>query len=172
MTSDRTNQVARAQSDDGRPVGELIDAYRAGPRRLLEAVAGMDGTAMRARPIEGMMSTLEVLSHVADCEQFLADRMKRTAATDTPTLMGVDATPYLEVLHYQDRDPDLQLLLVDVTRRQMADDLARLEEEAWARTARHSETGVVTLRQLLFHAVRHLEYHVDTIAAKRAALGL
>lgn len=172
MASDRTEQAARAQSDDGRPVAELIGVYLAGPRLLRDAVAGMDLATLRARPIEGMMSSLEVVCHVADCEQFLADRMKRTAATERPTLMGVDATPYLEVLHYQDRDPELQLLAVEVTRRQMAEDLARLDDHAWARTAIHSETGTVTLRQLLFHAVRHLEYHARTIAEKRAALGL
>jgi uncharacterized damage-inducible protein DinB len=172
MASDQTAQVARAQADDGRPVAELIAAYVEGPRQLLDAVAGMDLEALRARPIEGMMSSLEVVCHVADCDQFLADRMKRTAATEVPTLMGVDATPYLEVFGYQDSDPELQLLLLDVTRRQMAEDLSRLDADAWSRTAVHSETGVVTLRQLLFHSVRHLEYHVGTIEAKRAALGL
>jgi uncharacterized damage-inducible protein DinB len=170
--TDQTAQVARAQEDDGRSVAALIAAYAAGPELLVAAAAGMDAEALRARPIDGMMSSLEVLCHVADCEQFLADRMKRTAATEKPTLMGVDASPYLEVLRYQERDPELQLLLVDATRRQMAEDLARLGEDAWARTANHSETGVVTLRQLLFHAVRHLEYHVGTIEAKREALGL
>jgi uncharacterized damage-inducible protein DinB len=169
--TDQTRQVAAAQEDDGRPIAEAVAAYRAGSRALRDAVAGMDLEALRARPIDGMMSSLEVLCHVADCEQFLADRMKRTAATDTPMLMGVDSTPYLEILHYHERDPDLQLLLVEVTRDQMADDLERLDEDAWTRTAVHSETGIVTLRQLLFHAVRHLEFHVGTIEAKRAALG-
>jgi uncharacterized damage-inducible protein DinB len=172
MASDQRRQVSSAQSDDGRPVADLIAAYRAGSGALREAVAGMDGQSLRARPIEGMMSALEVLGHVADCEQFLADRMKRAAATETPTLMGVDATPYLEALHYQDRDPELQLQLIDVTRRQLAEDLERIPAEAWSRTAVHSETGVVTLRQLLLHAIRHLESHVATIEVKREALGL
>jgi uncharacterized damage-inducible protein DinB len=170
--TDQTAQVARAQEDDGRPVAVLIAAYAAGPGLLREAIAGMDAEALRARPIEGMMSSLEVLCHVADCDQFLADRMKRTAATATPTLMGVDASPYLEVLRYQESDPELQLQLIEVTRRQMAEALSGLPDDAWARTATHSETGVVTLRQLLFHAVRHLEYHVGTVEAKREALGL
>jgi uncharacterized damage-inducible protein DinB len=169
---ERESQVARAQEDDGRPVAALITAYTVGPGLLRDAVAGMDAAALHARPIDGMMSSLEVLCHVADCDQFLADRMKRTAATENPTLMGVDATPYLEVLRYQERDPELQLQLIDITRRQMAEDLSGLPDDAWARTANHSETGVVTLRQLLFHAIRHLEYHVGAIEAKREALGL
>jgi hypothetical protein len=59
-----------------------------------------------------------------------------------------------------------------VTREQMAADLHRLALEAWERTAVHSENGLVTLRQLLLHATRHLERHVVTIGEKRAALGL
>jgi uncharacterized damage-inducible protein DinB len=169
--ADQSAQVAAAQSDDGLTVAELIAAYVAGVHLLCEAVAGMDADALRARPVEGMMSSLEVLSHVADCEQFLADRVKRTAATERPLLVGIDASPYLDVFRYQERDPELALRLVEVTRLSLAADLAWLPEEAWTRVAVHTETGLVTMRQLLLHAIRHLEYHVGTILEKRRALG-
>ena len=42
--------------------------------------------------------------------------------------------------------------------------------EAWQRTAVHSESGVVNLRQLMFQAVRHLRHHLPFIAEKRAAM--
>jgi uncharacterized damage-inducible protein DinB len=170
--SDQSEQVRRVQKDDGRPTEELIAAYEAGPARLRATLAGMDPAQLRARPIEGRMSSLEVLSHLADCEQFLADRMKRTAGTHKPLLVGIDNTPYLALLHYHDRDPELQLELIDVTRRQMAEDLRRLEPDAWTREAIHTETGLVTLRQLLLHTIRHLEMHLTTIEEKRRALGL
>jgi hypothetical protein len=54
----------------------------------------------------------------------------------------------------------------------MAADLDRLAPEAWDRTAIHTETGLVTLRGLLLHAIRHVERHVAAIAEKRAVLGL
>jgi uncharacterized damage-inducible protein DinB len=171
--SDAWEQVERAQADDGRAPEELVAAYRRGTGLLRDVLAGMDADALRARPVpQRTMSSLEVLCHLADCEQFLADRMKRTAGTERPLLVGIDATGYLERLHYHDRDPELQLRLVEVTREQMAADLDRLDAEAWQRTAVHTETGLVTLRQLLLHTIRHLEYHVSTIAEKRAALGL
>jgi len=66
----------------------------------------------------------------------------------------------------------LDLRLIEVTREQMAGDLARLAPDEWLREAVHSETGLVTLRQLLLHSIRHLESHVDAIHEKRAALGL
>ncbi len=81
---------AGIMEDDGRPRADLVAEYRDGPALLRRAVADMDARQLRERPVAGKMSTLEVLGHVADCEQFLADRIKRTASTDLPLLVGVD----------------------------------------------------------------------------------
>jgi uncharacterized damage-inducible protein DinB len=118
------------------------------------------------------MSTQEVVCHVAYCEQFLADRMKRCIALERPLLVGVDGWHYPEALHYNERDLEIDLVLVDATRAQMAADLGRLTEETWSRVAIHTETGLVTLRQLLLHTLNHLEWHVGTIDDKRIAMGL
>lgn len=161
-----------AQVDDERSAEELVAAYRAGCALIREAIAGMDAGALTARPVAGKMSSLEVLGHVADADQFLADRMKRTIATERPLLVGVDGIAYLDALRYHDRDPEVQLRLIEVTREQMAADLDRLEESSWTREAIHTETGLVTLRQLLLHTIRHLESHVAAVREKRDALGL
>ena len=118
------------------------------------------------------MSSLEVVRHIVDADQFMCDRMKRTIATELPLLMGVNGILYLAALDYQDRNPEPDLRLLEFQREQMAADLERLPYEAWERTAIHSEVGVLTLRQLLNHAVCHLESHVETIAEKRTAMGL
>ena len=164
--------VTRAQTDDDRSSGELIAAYRRGPVVLRESVAGMGREQLLAYPVPGKMSAQEVVCHVADADQFLADRMKRTIATELPLLVGVNGILYLEALHYTERDLELDLALIDTTRAQMATDLDRLGADAWQRTAIHTETGLVTLRGLLLHAIRHVERHVDAIREKRAALGM
>jgi len=151
---------------------ELLAAYRRGPALLAAAVDGLDAEALRARPIAGKMSSLEVACHIIDSDQFMVDRLKRTIATDKPLLMGVESAAYLEPLHYHDRDLDLDMRLLEVTREQMASDLDRLPAEAWSRTAVHSENGLQTLIEILRHAVEHLEDHVGTILEKRRALGL
>jgi hypothetical protein len=132
----------------------------------------MDRDQLLARPIPGKLSTLEVLGHIADTEQYLADRIRRAAATDAPVLVGVDAMRYVDALGYQRREPEPQLALIELVRSQMADDLERLEPAVWERVAVHTETGLVTTRQLVLHAIRHLEGHVAAIDDKRRALGL
>jgi uncharacterized damage-inducible protein DinB len=168
---DRT-LVAQAQIDDGSLAVDLIARYMVGPARLEAALAGMTPEHLHARPLPGKMTTIEVVAHVADCEQFLADRMKRTIAMDRPLLMSADGSAYVEALHYDDRDVALDVRLVAATREQIAADLRRIPPEAWERTGVHSENGLVTLRQLLLHTIRHLERHVAAIDEKRAALGL
>jgi uncharacterized damage-inducible protein DinB len=168
---DRT-LVQRAQADDASTPDELIARYLAGSALLREAVVGMSREQLLGRPIAGKMSSQEVVCHVVDADQFLADRLKRTIGTERPLLMGVESVEYLEALHYAARDLELDLRLLEITRGQMAADLERIPAEAWQRTAVHSETGLVTVRQIMLHTVRHLERHAATIAEKRSALGL
>ncbi len=151
---------------------ELIAAYKRGPAVLREALAGMDAEALQTRPIAGKMSSMEVACHIADSDQFMCDRIKRTLATEKPLLMGVESVDYVGALHYHERDLELDLRLLEVQREQMAADLDRLPADAWNRTAIHSENGLQTLVDIVEHAVEHLEDHVARIYEKRAALGL
>jgi uncharacterized damage-inducible protein DinB len=167
----QASAVETAQRDDGTlAVANLISAYEEGVDELRLAVAGMTVEQLRSRPVAGKWSTLEVVCHIADCEQFFADRMKRTVAMDRPLLLGADGFRYPEPLCYQEHDLEQELDLVAVTRRQMARTLRLVATDAWQRTAVHSESGLVTLRQLLLHAINHLRHHLRFVAEKRAAM--
>jgi uncharacterized damage-inducible protein DinB len=171
MGTDYT-QIEQAQLDRGEPAAELVERYARGSSLLRASTVGLSAEQLLAYPIPEKMSVQEVVSHVSDSEQYLADRMKRTIALERPLLVGVDAWYYPEALRYAERDLELDLALVDATRAQMAADLDRLAEGAWSRVAVHTETGLVTVRQLLLHTIRHLEWHVGTIDDKREAMGL
>jgi hypothetical protein len=80
----------------------------------------MTDEQLRSRPVVGKWSTLEVVCHIADCEQFFADRMKRSVAMERPLLLGADSFRYPEPLRCQQHDVEKELDLVAVTRRQMA----------------------------------------------------
>ena len=169
MTAPKTLADAQRDDPDLTPA-DLISSYERGVEELRLAVAGMTVEQLRSRPVAGRWSTLEVVCHVADCEQFFADRMKRTVAMDRPLLLGADGFRYSEPLRYQDHDLGEELELVAVTRRQVARTLRLVAPDAWQRTAVHSETGLVTLRQLLLHAINHLHHHLRFVAEKQAAM--
>ena len=167
----QASAVEDAQRDDNTlTVADLISAYEKGVEELRVAVAGLNGEQLRSRPVAGKWSTLEVVCHIADCEQFFADRMRCTVAMERPLLLGADGFRYPEPLRYQELDLEQELDLVAVTRRQMARTLRLVAPDAWQRTAVHNETGLVTLRQLLLHAINHMRHHLRFVAEKRAAM--
>jgi uncharacterized damage-inducible protein DinB len=161
---------ATQQDDSSLGPNELLAAYAQGIDELRSAVAGMSQEQVLARPIPGKWSTQEVVSHIADTEIYYTDRIERTIALERPLLIGVDERPYPERLNYQAFDLSEQLDLFTALRRHIVRILQMQPSEAWQRTAIHSETGLVTLRQLVLQAVRHVQHHLTFIAEKRAAL--
>jgi hypothetical protein len=157
---------------DGDAVGtaELIAAYERGIEDLRTAVAGMTAEQVLCRPIPDKWSTLEVVAHLADTEIYYTDRIERTIALERPLLIGVDERPYPERLHYQAFDLAEQLDLFTALRRHGTRILRWQPAAAWLRVGVHSETGLVTLRQLVVQAVSHVRHHLPFIAEKRAAM--
>src|SRR5689334_25292261 len=114
------NPVTAIQQDDPSVVpAQLIVDYEAGSELLRAAVAGLTGQDLLARPVAGKWSTMEVVCHVCDSEQFFADRIKRTLALDRPLLVAADPQSYPEAVRYHDRDLAEELALVTLTRRQV-----------------------------------------------------
>ena len=105
-----STRVADAQKDNGTLlVADLIAAYEQGVEELRSAVAGMTVAQLCSRPVAGKWSTLEVVCHLADCEQFFADRMKRTVAMERPLLLGAaSATRSRWVIRRGEKQPNGQ----------------------------------------------------------------
>ena len=152
--------------------GLLIDRYLAGPARLRAAVAGMTAGQLRARPIAGKWSTLEVVCHLADFEPIYADRMKRVLAEDQPRIMSGDPDLFAAKLAYHERDVEEELTLIDVQRRQMARILRTVSAADFQRTGVHSSDGPLSLETLLTRISGHIDSHLPFIADKRRALGI
>ena len=163
--------TAMRRDDGSHGSAELLLAYEQGIDDLRDAVAGMTPEQVLARPVPGKWSTVECVGHIADTEIFFTDRIVRTIAMDRPLLMSPDEKLYIERLDYQGFDLDEQLALFTALRRHAARILRAQPPDAWSRTAVHSESGLLTLRQLVLQAVRHLRHHLPLLAEKRAALG-
>ena len=149
---------------------DLIDAYLAGSDLLPSAILGLTPEQLRARPVPGKWSTLEVLCHLADSEELFADRMKRVIAEDRPALPYSDPDLQVARLACHDRDAAEELALIALVRKQMARILRAQPAEAFARVGIHSRMGEQTLEQILRKATWHLEHHVTFIREKRRAL--
>lgn len=163
--------MAEMQRDDpGVTPDDLVAAYERGIEALGAAVEGMGAEQVLARPVPGMWSTIEVVAHLVDTEIYFSDRIERTLAMERPLLMNVDERPYVERIGYQRLDLAEELELFAALRRRVARVLRNQPPEAWGRQGVHSLSGLVSVRQLVFHAVRHVHHHLRFIGEKRAAL--
>jgi uncharacterized damage-inducible protein DinB len=151
---------------------QRIDRYLDGPVRLRRAVADMNAAQLKARPVAGKWSTLEVVCHLVDSEQAWCHRMKRVIAEERPLLIGYDESRFTATLEYHERDLNIELSLMEGMRAQMAQVMRTLPEAAWARTGVHSERGLITLEEMLQAEVEHVPHHIAHINEKRRALGL
>lgn len=167
----QSDYTAMMLADDG-SLGnvELVAAYVQGIDDLRSAVVCMTPEQVLARPIPGKWSTLECVGHIADTEIFFTDRIVRTIAMDRPLLMSPDENLYIERLDYQGFNLEEQLDLFGALRRHAVCILRAQPPDAWSRTAVHSESGLLTLRQLVLQAVRHVQHHLPFIAEKRSVL--
>ena len=150
---------------------ELVDRYRAGATTLRDAVAGMDVVQLKARPIEGKMSTLEVVGHLVDSDERMGERMRRAIAGEEPFVAA--GAPH----HVEPPDQDLRNLAADLDafeafREELSSELSGLEPSAWERVAMRRGDTELTLHQLLQLTVRHVDNHVATIQEKRTVLGV
>lgn len=151
---------------------ELVDSYFAGATQLRASVAGMTQEQLIARPVPGKWSTLEVVAHIADFEPIMADRIKRVASHDNPTLLGADENLLTEHLFYHSRNIDEELAVVDAIRTSTARTLRQLPANSLNRLGTHNEAGVLTLGQLILRATNHITHHLTFIQEKRKVLEL
>lgn len=149
---------------------ELIRDYEHCVDQLVEAVQGLSLDELKARPIEGKWSTLEVVCHLADTEIYFVDRIERTIALDNPLLMGVDERPYPDKIQFQEQLIEEEIELMSILRRRTARILRRQPASAWRRTAVHSGSGLCTLEDLVKKAIGHVQHHLPFIAEKRKVL--
>lgn len=150
---------------------QLIDDYAAGPQLLRNAVTGMSPEQLRARPIPGKWSTLEVVCHLADFEIVYADRIKRVVAESEPTLFGGDPDTFAARLAYHERCLEDELTITEVIRRQVCHVLRALKPDDFQRRGIHSERGPLTLETLVTQITGHIPHHVRFIEEKRKAMG-
>ncbi len=157
---------------DSSPCIAQIDAYVAGPAQLRRVVADLTQDQLRARPVPGKWSTLEVVCHLVDSEQAWCHRLKRVIAEERPLLIGYDQSRFTALLAYHQHDVQEELALFEGMRHQMARILRGVPADTWQRTCIHSEYGLMTLGEMLQTEVEHVPHHIKHILDKRRALGL
>jgi len=149
----------------------LLDQYEAGTDLPARAIARLTAAELDAVPATGGWTIRQIVAHLADSEVIASERIRRIIAQDNPTLLAYDQEAFARALHYDRIDAALAAELFRLNRQVTTTILRALPASAFERAGTHSETGRVTLADLVRSYVKHVNHHVAIIQQKRRALG-
>jgi hypothetical protein len=145
-----------------------LDALERTPEVLLALLARVPTDVWTTRPDPDTWSPHEVIAHLRDAQGVLAARVARILDEDEPDLDAAMVWSW----NAGERAASTQMIVDEyLTSRQAV--LARLRAasaDAWWRTARHQEFGVLTLTQQVSYVAAHEPTHLRQIS-RAAALG-
>ena len=147
----------------------FLQRYAEGSALLRQAWEEMPKEARTWRPGEGKWSAHEVVVHCADSESYSAIRIRLLLAEPEPLIVGYEEAVWARRFDYHASDPELALRLVENVRAHTSTMLARLPDEAWGRTGRHSHSGPYGTDDWLRLYAEHLEIHSAQIHRNLAA---
>jgi hypothetical protein len=153
----------------------VIDDFETGGEKLAKAVRGLTPKELLWVPAPGAgigrWSIQQIVMHLMDDELIWSSRMKRMIAEDNPEIVGFDESKYAAKLFYDQQDAQVAVQILDLNRRQLSPMFRKLPDEAFARTARHNDLGLINLGQSIVWTNEHLDHHILYIAMKRDRLG-
>jgi hypothetical protein len=148
-------------------LADLLERFRRGAELIAVAVTGAAGAELDYQSAPGRWSVRQIVCHVADSELVGSDRIRRTLAEDNPTLLAFDQDAWALNLGYSKRRLSTALEFFRTLRAENYEILKDFPESAFARTATHSERGVMTLLDLLRVYAEHAEGHARQLREVR-----
>jgi hypothetical protein len=147
----------------------LLERYRRGAEVLAVVLTGVFGEEEDFTIAPGKWSVRQIVAHLADAELVAAHRFRQIVAEDNPTLVAFDQDAWTRNLDYARRKPKQSLETFRRIRAENYELLKELPASAYERAGNHTETGRLTLRQVLEGFARHAESHARQLQENRDA---
>jgi hypothetical protein len=146
----------------------LIQRYADGPARLRAALATVPPAALQWRPKPTEWSAHEIVCHCADSESHASLRIRMLVTDPEPVIVGYDQERWARDLDYHAHPIEAALAVVDAVRASTAALLRRLDDAAWSRVGRHTESGRYAAEDWLRIYGAHVHDHAAQIEANVA----
>ena len=147
-----------------------IELYAAGGAELVKAYWGLSHAHLHAKQPDGSWTLHQIAIHMLDSDLIGSDRMKRIACMELPLLCGYDETAFSKLPGTSQLNPFLACDLFQKNRDMTATILHALPDVAFQRVGIHTESGKVSLAEMIDKYIDHLRHHLLFIAKKRASL--
>ena len=150
---------------------ESIETLAAAPARLREAVAGLSAAQLDTPYRPGGWTVRQVAHHIPDSHLNAYVRIKLALTEDQPAVKGYDEGEWAKLPDVAATPVEVSVTLLDALHRRWVTLLRSLSEKDFARTARHSDWGTVTVDFFLADYAWHSRHHVAHITELRKREG-
>ena len=134
------------------------------PADAAAAVAAIDSARLRVRPEPETWSVIEYLCHLRDVAITTTIRLHRARTEDRPALEPMLNDLRARRFRYADADPHATLAELGRIVGGVADEIARISANDWARTVTRLPGEERTMRWLVRHAAHECRHHLADIA--------
>jgi uncharacterized damage-inducible protein DinB len=144
----------------------MTDPLHTSRDRALAAFA-LPADALARTYAPGKWQARQLLIHISDVECVFLDRLRRVLAQDKALLLAIEPDRWAARLAGPGRDLATAGRLFAASRESLIELASSLSEADLARTAVHSERGLLTAKQIIDFAAWHAAHHLDQVEAAR-----
>jgi hypothetical protein len=159
-----------ARLDDGQR-RELIDRIEETPARLRAAVAGLSDEQLDTPYRPDGWTVRQVVHHLPDSHLQAYARFKLALTEEEPPIKTYDEARWAELPDTHAVPIEVSLVLLENLHRRWVALLRGLPADAFARTLRHPDHGIINLNQLLGMYAWHGRHHVAHVTSLRERMG-
>jgi len=152
---------------------QLLAMLTAGPPRIAELTAACSPEQLRAHPIPGEWSAVDILAHLRSCADVWGNCIRQIVAEDHPTIRAINPTTWIKQTNYHDLEFAPSFAAFAQQRSDIVSFLQALAPESWTRAATVTGAGNALERTVFFYAqwlATHERPHLKQIASIVKAL--
>lgn len=151
------------------PRREWIEKIRRLPAQLEHVVCDLTDEQLHTPYIEGEWSVAQNVHHLADSHINSFIRLKLILTEDCPPLKGYDQDSWAEMADERETPISSSLTILRGLHRRWVMLFESLQDRDWQRVGIHSESGEMTVHDLLSYYGQHGEGHIEQIKRSLAA---
>jgi uncharacterized damage-inducible protein DinB len=160
----------KVSDPDSTQIDEWLSAIEETPKRLREAVHGLNDEQLDTPYRDGGWTARQVIHHVADSHMHSYARFRFALTEPSPTIHPYDEGAWAELPDAKSAPVEMSLTLLDALHHRWMILLRSLDGEALAKVFVHPESGPVSLLNAVSLYAWHGRHHTAHITALRQRL--
>ena len=144
---------------------EVIAEFRDSGNRFIQIAKSVSSEKLHRSAQNNEWSPANIVHHIADAEAHFYVRYLRVLTENVPTTEFFDENVYPELLHYEKRDVNASIALIEGIRAASISLFNNFKEEDWQRKGLTSDGNEFVLIALIKKARSHINDHANQLSA-------